>query len=102
MLVTQVNVSRKIASRDELSGRYDYHSTKNNSDIFVRYESIPELEGSEFYLIRRNGYWFITNEKYALDEKISIHDGLFRGFLRRTNLGVKNSGLLTFGNVYFQ
>ena len=60
-----------IPNREELSGRYNYHSTKNNSDVFVRDGPISKLEGSQFYLIRRNGCWFITNEQYALDETIS-------------------------------
>ena len=69
-----------MTGREELSGFYDYHSTKNNSDIFVRNKPVSSLEGSQFYLIRRDDFWFITNEKYALDETIS--DDSFRAFLR--------------------
>ena len=49
-------------NRRGLSGRYEYHSTKYDSDIFVQPAGINALEGEHFYLICRNGFWYITNE----------------------------------------
>ena len=49
-------------NRHGLSGRYEYHSTKHDSDIFVQPAGINALEGDHFYLIYRNGFWYITNE----------------------------------------
>ena len=93
-----MNESLRSKGREQLSGRYIYHSTKNSVDIFVRnaiskyhFGSGPRMfgiAGSEFFLICRNDYWFITNEKYAFGEK--IFDESFSSFLR-----LKIEGLIT-------
>ena len=84
-----MNESLRSGGREQLSGRYIYHSTKNNVDIFVRNgPRMFGIAGSEFFLICRNDYWFITNEKYAFGEK--IFDESFSSFLR-----LKIEGLIT-------
>ena len=44
-----------------LSGQYNYYSTKDGSDIFVRDELLYRVNGEEVYLIYRNGFWFLAN-----------------------------------------
>ena len=73
--------------RTGLSGQYGYHSTKDNADIFVRPGAESEhLDGEDFYLIYRNGFWFITNEVYGFNELVGI-DADFGAFLRIKTTG---------------
>ena len=55
--------------KNDLSGKYSYVSNKNNADTFVREEFVPSLEKTQFVLLYRNGFWFITNEEYYLGKK---------------------------------
>ena len=80
--------------RDGLSGKYKYHSTKNNSDAFVSTQTSTALDGKQYYLIHRNGTWYITNEKH-IDETSHI----FSAFLCFHTKGLPYK--LTFDNKIY-
>ena len=71
--------------KNQLSGRYKYHSTKDNADIFVREGPVLGLVGKRFYLIYRNGCWIITNEFYAHDGTLSYKTCGFVRLLTKGN-----------------
>ena len=66
--------------RSGLSGRYQYHCTEDNADIFRAALPVENL-----FLIYRNGFWFITNED-NVHKKI---DNKFGAFLRVQTTGLK-------------
>ena len=77
-----------------LSGPYQYHCTNDGADIFVRPGPIYGLVGDIFFLVYRNGFWFITNEEFALEtqtrEKLGPDGKLvptFEGFMRLKTTG---------------
>ena len=85
-----------FVNRTGLSGRYKYHSTKNNTKIFVQPEStslqgtlLRNNPGEHFYLIYRDGFWYITNEEFAFDER-NARDSDFKAFLRLKTRGTSN------------
>ena len=79
--------------KDGLSGHYEYHSTKKYPDnpdplpVFARRADIPGLTGKQFFLIHRNGFWFITNETSAINEKLNF--GALGSFLRLQTKGME-------------
>ena len=76
--------------RTGLSGRYEYHSTKSNADIFVRPAGTYAFAGEHFFLIYRNGFWYITNQEYAFYEPVGRQPN-FGAFLRLKTTGTQNS-----------
>lgn len=64
-----VKIQDGKSPKNDLSGRYSYVSNKNNADTFVREEFVPSLEKTQFVLLYRNEFWFITNEEYYLGKK---------------------------------
>ena len=75
--------------RSGLSGRYQYHCTEDNADIFRADRPgifIPRrvgLTGENLFLIYRNGFWFITNE-HNVHKEI---DNKFGAFLQVQTTG---------------
>ena len=61
-----------------LSGKYEFDDVKNDANMYTN--------GScGFYLIYRNGFWFFTNEKYAVENN---NDNRFKGLLRAKTSGM--------------
>ena len=73
--------------RSGLSGRYKYHSTDDNADIFraARLGDVY-LHGEHFFLIYRNGFWFITNERFGPNNNADKNNKL-GSFLRVQTTG---------------
>ena len=46
--------------------------------MFVRKEFIPGLKKSQFHLLYRDGFWFITNEEYDVRQKSNEIEGYVR------------------------
>ena len=70
--------TRTGGPKDKLSGKYDYIWTKDNVDMFAKpladfssglYSGSNTYPASKFFLIYRNGFWFITNDEFAFDQK---------------------------------
>jgi len=70
--------TRTGGPKDKLSGKYDYIWTKDNVDMFAKpladfssglYSGSNTYPASKFFLIYRNGFWFITSDEFALYQK---------------------------------
>ena len=70
--------------KNDLSGKYSYASTSGNEDTFVREQFIPSLGKTQFVLLYRNGFWFITNEEYYIGQKKTNE---MQGYLRLETKG---------------
>ena len=90
-------IMKNSLCKENLSGRYIYHSTENNVDIYVRDGRAFGLVGDSFFLIYRNGFWFITNELYACNGKFSNKIG---GFFRLKTKGNKFISIIHTVEVY--
>ena len=73
--------------RDDLSGKYTYHCTKNNTDVFISTETSSNLNGTKYYLIYKNDAWYITNENH-FDGK-NFYPMVFGAFLSFKTTGLR-------------
>ena len=73
-------------ARNKLSGRYNFFPLGTNENVFRKEGSTLKLDGENFFLVHKNGFWFITNEKYALDQNITCNQ--FAGFFRLKTTGL--------------
>ena len=71
--------------KNKLSGRYNFFPIGTNENVFRKETSPVDLVGENFFLVYKNGFWFITNEKYALDQNITCNQ--FAGFFRLKTTG---------------
>ena len=67
----------EYVGKESLSGRYTYHSSKDNIPLFVREGSAFGLVGRRFFFIYREGHWMITNQLYVFNERFSNKLGAF-------------------------
>ena len=89
---TTVGYDYGYVNRRSLSGRYEYHSTKYGSDIFVQPAGKNALEGEQFFLTYRDGFWYITNEEYAFYTREPVgREPNFGAFLRLKTTGTSNT-----------
>ena len=78
----------EYVGKGSLSGRYTYHSSKDNMPLFVR-EGVSAfgLVGRQFFFNYREGHWMITN-RLIDNERFSWNTPLRLGaFLRLETKG---------------
>ena len=61
-----ISIKAEKKTRDGFSGKYHFHSLLQNVGVYMReLEPIPGFPSRRIYLVHRDPFWFISDDKTA-------------------------------------